>query len=405
MFTFNETLVTSAADFDAAYRSPNGLADPMNPGIGFSIRSGAGVKFIFRGAFQNSNRTVAVTRTGTDPLESGWNLLANPFPAPIDWDLVTIPAGMSGQISVQQPQYSPMGNGGTYLTAINGVGTGTLANEIIPAMQGFFMRRTTAGTGSFTFNQNARVTTFDPSTIHLRTAANQRPLVRLAVEGTGPLAAVADEAVVYFEAGATPNADDRFDALRVGPSSGIWPTLSTRLANGALAQIDGRPLTGGVVTIPLDVRVGVAGSYVLHARQLFNISGSQPVQLVDALTGTVQDLRTNPTYAFTMQPSATGPRFSLRFGAGTVTSVAAEAATGALLTVWPNPSAGTVNVAWAGAEALTGAVTLTDLLGRTVRTVTVAGTEQVTLTGLPKGVYSLRVPTAAGALTRRVVVE
>lgn len=401
VFTFDEAI--GSTNFEAGYQSPGALGNAMTPGTGFSVRSSAGSKFVFKGTFFAADQAVNMTRTGTN----GFNLKANPFASPLDWGsgAITIPAGMSAQVSVQKPMASPTGNGGTYLTYTNGLGTGDLAGGIIPAMQGVFLRRN-SGNGSFTFPQAARVTTFNAATTHYRTAnTDPRPMVRLFVEGTGTMATVKDEAIVYFEAGATADEDDRYDAVRVAPSSGIWPSLSTRLANGTLAQIDGRPLTGATTIVPLDVRVNVSGTYVINAREMRNIGGSQPLALVDALTGTVQNLRTNPTYSFSMLRTATGPRFSLRFGAGTVTSVEENAAVSALLNVFPNPSNGTVNVEWNGAERLSGSLTVTDLLGRTVRTVSAAGLDRLTLTNLPKGVYSLRVVTAAGPLTRRVVVE
>ena len=397
VFFFDETLATT--NFVAGYQSPSGLGDAMTVGRGYAVRVNGTPEVVFAGgAFTTGNQTVALTRTGSDPNNSGWNMTGNPFPSPLDWDQVTIPGGMSGQVSVQSPLASSTANGGVYLTRIGG--TGTLPSGVIPAAQGVFVRRT-AGAGSFTFEQSARVTTVGGPTTHYR-STDTRPLLRLALEGTARLTGMVDEAIVYFENGATSGQDDRFDATRVAFSSGDAPSISTRLANGALAQVDGRPVLMQDVEIPLDVRANVAGVYVLNARLLTNFAAGQPVLLIDALTGTTQDLRAISTYRCQLDPAATGPRFSLRFGAG-VTGVASDVAN-ALLSVYPNPSTGNVTVEWAGASALTGSVTITDLLGRVVREQP-AGAARLTLTNLPKGVYSLRVQSTDGPLTRRIVVE
>ncbi len=69
------------------------------------------------------------------------------------------------------------------------------------------------------------------------------------------------------------------------------------------------------------------------------------------------------------------------------------------LALWPNPAHETVQLS--GASLGTSA-TLTDALGRVVRTVRLApGKAQIDLRGLPAGVYSLR----SGAAVRRLVVE
>lgn len=395
VFFFDETLATT--DFVAGYQSPASLNDPLTIGRGYAVRVNGAPELVFGGGtFTTGDQTVALTRTGNDPNNSGWNLMGNPFPSPIDWDLVTIPSGMSAEVSVQTPLTSAAGNGGTYLIRANGMGT--LTEGIVPAMQGVFLRRT-AGAGSFTFEQDARVA--DVNAIHYRsTTPDPRPVVELALEGTGALTGMVDRAVVYFQDGATAAQDDRFDGLRVASSTGFAPTLSTRLADGQLAQVDGRPLLTRDVEIPLAVSVNAPGTYVLTADALRNFAPDQPVLLVDALTNTMQDLRTMPAYRVTLDPAATAPRFSLRFGAGEAATTVANA----LLSVYPNPSAGTVTVAWAGTEALTGTVTLTDLLGRVVRELP-ANSARLTLTDLPKGVYSVRVQSTEGPLTRRLVVE
>jgi Abnormal spindle-like microcephaly-assoc'd, ASPM-SPD-2-Hydin/Protein of unknown function (DUF1573)/Secretion system C-terminal sorting domain len=394
VFLYNEAAATT--DFSAGYQSPANLTDQLGVGRGYSVRLIGKPEITFSGTFSTGDKVVTVSNSSN--ASNGWNLLGNPYPSPIDWNSMGAQPGMSGEIAVFQPAASATGNGGSYLVYNNGVGN--LPGGIVPAMQGVFVRRSAAGSGSFTFNDLARVTTFG-SPGHYRTAQEARPIVRLQVAGTGALATLTDEAFVYFEAGATGGTDDRFDALRVAPSTGDVPTISTRLADGKEAQIDGRPELTRDLEVPLVVRVNRTGTYTLRAADLRNFAADQQVILVDALTGTQQDLSQQPEYRFSMEQSFAGPRFSLRFGAGTT---AGAASANALLSVYPNPSAGSCTVEWAGTEPLTGVITLTDLLGRNVRTMT-AGAARLHLTDLPKGVYTLRATSSEGPLTRRIVVE
>ena len=396
VFYFDEALATN--DFVAGYQSPVSLSAPMKVGQGFAVRAGGTPKMLFTGTFTTGDQSVMLTRTGNSLNNSGWNLVGNPFPSPLDWNAVTVPAGMSAQVSVQSPLSSLTADGGVYLTTVNGMGT--LPLSWLPAAQGFFVLRTATGSGALTLPQSARVTTLDGPTTHYRSAPDPRPMVDLALEGTGTLVGMVDHAIVYFQDGATAAQDDRFDGLRVSPSTGDAPTLSTRLATGELAQVDGRPVLARDVEIPLDLQVNRAGTYTLTAAALRNFLGDQPVVLVDALTETEQDLRIAPTYTFSLPEGKTPARFSLRFGAGE----AANAVASSLLSVFPNPSTGTVKIEWAGADPLHGSLTLTDLLGRAVRSQPADGI-RLTLRDLPKGVYSLKVQSTEGPVARRIVVE
>ncbi len=397
VFYFDETLATT--DFNAGYRSPDALGDALTVAEGYTVNLFRTPRLTFDGTLNTGSISTTLTRTGNTST-SGFNLKGNPYPSPIDWDLMTIPAGMSGQVSVIQPAANATSNGGSYLTYNNGVGS--LPGGIVPAMQGMFLLRTTAGSGTLTFSDAARVTTFDPSLSHYRVATETRPLVRLDVNGVGALAGLTDAAFVYFENGATHGFDTQYDAQRVGHSLGDSPTISTILAGGIEAQIDGRPVLTQDLTIPLLMEVGRTGTYQMNASTLVNFAAGQPVLLEDAVTGTSQDLTQNPTYTFTMDAAFRGARFTLHFPAGRVSGLNAAAAD-ALLSVYPNPSNGTCTLEWTGAQPLTGTVTLVDALGRTVRQL--AAASRLTLSDLPKGVYTLRATTSTGPLTRRLVVE
>ncbi len=396
-FRYDEAQVST--DFSEGYRSPAAFTEQLVPGRGYALAMQGRPELTFEGTFQNADVAVSLTNTAGNGV-SGWHLVANPFPQTVDWAQATIPGGMDGAVWAWVPANGANALGGSYVSYNNGMGT---FSGLIAPMQGVFVRRNAAGAPvNFTFSQLMR--TNSSAGNHFRAATDTRPVVSLLLSGTGTLAAESDAVTVYFEDGATAGLDSRMDARKLAYSSGDVPTIATRLADGVLAQIDGRPALTRDMEVPLLVAVNRAGTYVLSTKELRNFAADQAVLLVDALTGTTQDLRTTATYRVALDPAtAATPRFSLRFGAGKAASAALNAAS-ALLQVYPNPSTGTVNVTWAGDQALSGTATLTDLLGRTVRTAAVTGT-RLTLNALPKGVYSLRVETPAGVVTRRVVVE
>ncbi len=388
------------ADFLTGYFSPATLGATLAPGRGYSVFMPGAQTPDFVGALTNGDVPVNLTVTGTNSSpnqqKAGWHLLGNLYPQPIDWDLATIPSGMSGSISVFRTQG---GNNGLYLTRQNGLGS--LPNGELPLGQGFFARATTDNT-VFTFTNALRVGA-NPGPV-ARPVADARPRLTLTLAATTP-DAVADEVTIYAQAGATPGEDLRFDGLRPGRNLGNVPTIAS-LIEGQEAAVNGLPLetlTAGTTTIELTAALPVAGTYTLAVGELANF-GSATVELLDRLTNTRYDLRQQATVTLTAAQANTVQtgRWAVVFNGQRVLGTSHLAPRTSHLTLFPNPAAGGASVrltgAWVGSS-----VTVFDATGRAVvRTLTDAtGTATVPTQGLAAGVYVLK----AGAQTTRLVVE
>jgi Domain of unknown function (DUF4331)/Secretion system C-terminal sorting domain len=408
IFGYDETRGgAGATDFTLGYYSPNLVEDLMVPGRGYSVYIKGGITPDFMGQFNQTNRTITgLTRTGaiTGGVEkAGWHLLGNPFPSPLDWDLVSVPAGLSSAIFVYQS--TGPNQAGIYLSRQNGMGT--LPNGLLALGQGFFARVTGAGPVSLTLPNSARPTAYPYTQPVLnRTAPDTRPALSLTLRAANVANAIADEAVLYFQSGATVNVDDLFDGQRPAHNTGGVPTVSTLSPRGEEMAINGMPTTSfraGTV-VPLLLDVPNAGAYELALGQWANItSGDVAIALLDRQTNTRTPLVPGAVYSFrTASEGIDMTRFALVFGPPTSTPTGlsdAAGATGALV-VWPNPASGQVQLAGGTAGA---AVTVYDNTGRAVlRTkADTAGAATLNLTHLSKGVYSVRV----GNATRRLVVE
>jgi Secretion system C-terminal sorting domain len=399
VFGYDQGRLATAANnlsaFDKGWVSPAALSDALTVGRGYTVNLPASSVVNFQGVPNQSNVSLTLSRGAQ--AEAGWNLIGNPFPAPIDWRLVTVPAGVDGAIYVYQ---STSQYGGRYRSYINGVG-----NPIVPLGQGFFVRVSQPNTSvGLTLPNAARVTTFGQEPA-LQRGAETRPLVQLTLARAG--SAPSDEAYVYFEAGATAGVDARYDALKMPYSAeaAIWT-----LAAGSEQAINGLPLLTGSVVVPLGLNLPQAGSYTLAAAQLLNLAAAD-AYLHDGLTGQVVDLRQQPGYSFTASRAGllTG-RFSLRVEPQRPTASPA-ALSAASVQVYPNPARQQFTVQL---PAVPGAgqvqATLLNALGQPVRRQTAplpaAGLQlPVDVRGLPAGVYVLRLRAGQQELTKRVVVE
>lgn len=397
-------------DFSHGWYSPNLASDPMTSGRGWSTYMKGASKPDFVGALTTGNVPVTgLTLTGASlgsTQKSGWHLIGNPYPEPIDWDLVTpgvapgqYPPGMSASISV----YRDKGMlGYEYLTRVGGIGS--LPNGEIGIGQGFFVRVLAGGPLTFTFVNALRV----PNNFVrvYRPVADSRPVVTLTLAALGAPAGSAVETTVYVEAGATPGLDEAYDGTRPGRNGGV-PTLASLIGTSE-ADVNGLPeatLTAPTV-VELLAELPAAGTYALEVRVLANF-GATAVALLDRQTGTHYNLASRPviTFAATRANEEVRGRFALVFnGTSVPTGLAAGSQAGEVLRLHPNPATA------AGASVrLTGSVPnapvdVFDALRRRVTSALAAadGTATLGVRGLAPGVYTVR---GATGRTARLVVE
>ncbi|WP_210514000.1 T9SS type A sorting domain-containing protein [Hymenobacter terricola] len=402
VFGYDQSRVTLAANsvaaFDQGFFVPL-ASDPMGLLTGYTVNIGASSVVDLTGTLN----TGVVTRgslTRGALAQSGWQLLGNPYPSPVDFSQT---AGVT-RTNVDDAIYVYQSTGqyvGQYRSYVNGVGTPQVA-----AMQGFFTRVTTAGTpGSFALNNAARVTTFG-ATPSFNKTTETRPMVKLRLQSSSPLI---DETTVYFEQGATAAFDPRFDAYKIPNSTGL--NLSSIIAGDELSINGLMPLATAPVTVPLNVGLPVAGTYTLNAVDLLNFGGTNQVFLLDTQTGARINLAQQPTYTFTTQVTSLAGRFSLYFGPALSPTATTAAALADMVQLYPNPAHASFTLmlpAEMGRAAVSAKLynQLGQLVSTRTLTVTAAGaSSQFDVSGLTPGVYSLRLTGGPAQVVKRVVVE
>ncbi|GAB3876901.1 hypothetical protein GCM10028824_35610 [Hymenobacter segetis] len=393
------TLTNTMSSFDKGWFSPDALTDALAVGRGYTVNIGAGELVDFQGTLTSGDQALALPSNRASYPDGGWQLLGNPYPAPLDYSLVA-PADRPGLEAAMYVFGSSAQYAGQYRSYINGIG-----NPVLPVGQAFFAR-VAAGqsSASLTFRNSQRLTAPSATTFQ-RTTAETRPLVQLTLQGVGrPLV---DEATVYFENGATSGFDAAYDAEKLPNPSGL--NLSTSLAGHQLS-IDGQPGLGTAQrVVPLAVGVPQAGTYTLTANQLLNLN-TTAVYLRDVQLGTLTDLTQQPTYQFTVTNAAAlnTTRFELVFAARSALAVA-SAALSQQVALYPNPAKNQVTIEFPlslNRQPVTAA--LVDALGRVVRQqVLPAGAvaHALALPNVAPGVYSLRLTTEVGVVVKKLIVE
>ena len=306
VFGYDETRLSTAtnnlADFDKGYFSPANNATRLEVLRGYAVQLAGNQLVDFVGELNNGPLTVALTRG--PQADAGWNLIGNPYPSTLDWSRVTLPTGLDNAMYVFQSSGPYTGQ---YRSYINGVG-----NPLIALGQGFLVRPNTRNSAiSLTLTNAARVADFGTAPVLNRQVATSRPLLQLsllqATTGRG------DETTVYFETGATQQAEARFDAAKVPTGPTALASLGTMTPAGDKLAINGLPLPTVGSSVALWVQVPQPGSYTLVVAQYAHLVGVTCF-LQDAQTG--RSIRLGPQVAYPFQTLKAGDannRFSLRF--------------------------------------------------------------------------------------------
>ncbi|MFD2784116.1 Ig-like domain-containing protein [Hymenobacter rubripertinctus] len=381
--------------FERGYFSPAALTDHLVAGRGYLVNIAAPETVALTGTLQNGAVPVGFLTRGVGA-DVGWHLLGNPYPAPLDWNLVrtSLPTGVQDVVYVFQSdsQYT-----GTYQFYQNGVGS--LPGGLIASMQSFFVR-VSQPVPAFSFQNSWRATSYQNPAFS-RPAADTRPSVQLdliTAQGTH------EPTFVYFEAGATAGFDPRFDADKLPNTTGL--NLVSVAATGQALAVNGLPeLTGTAVAVPLTADVPAPGSYALAAPSLANVPASTLVELVDNLSGTRYNLRQLPAagYAFRADARRVAGRFELHVRPNAVLA-AGSPALAPQVRAYPNPAHAQLTIARpVGGPA---SATLLNAVGQVVRTVALPTAETTfSVAGIPKGLYLVRVVVNGQTVTQRLVVE
>ena len=425
VFSYDETKVggsVGSVGFDQGWQSPATGTDALVPGRGYTVNTpptaATGAMLSFAGTPRTTNLILSgLTHTAA---AGGFQLLGNPFAAPLNWDAVTNSNTLGASSDrPAAPLYVFKSSGpyaGSYTTYVpaappaRSARAAAAGTNIVPVGQAFFVYVPTMGaSASLLLSPANTINTYAAGTtpVQRSAAAETRPYLSLSLQNAA--GTQAHTTLVYFDAAATPDFDGQYDGLYL-PGAGQAVALTT-LAAGQDYAINALPALGRAdVLVPLRLAATTAGTYTLAADELENLPAGTHAYLLDATTGTRQELTaTTKVQVALAAGTALNGRYSVLFTSSTALATA-PAALAQLASLYPNPAHGTTAlllpaVLRAGQPT---AVVITNSLGQVVRTATHPATADelpLPLDGLAPGLYTVQARTAAGTLTRRLTVE
>ncbi len=222
---------------------------------------------------------------------TGWHLLGNPYPSALYWNKTTW--GLSN-IDATAQTWDDGDADYVLISATTG---------IIPAMQGFMVHVSSAGTGSLTIDATDR--THNTTDWHKDTEINKIKLKAYDPEGS-----TAKESIIMVNENANIGFDSEFDSHFL---SGYGPKFYSVIAEGIPASGNTLPELTSTTIIPMTFIKNNSSDFYIVAEGINNLEPQETVYLTDLKTDHTQILNDNPRYDFTSEEGDISERFIIHF--------------------------------------------------------------------------------------------
>ena len=313
LYLYNETLVTGGDALGDGYVAYPGFgsgpasASPLVIGRGYAVfqRETQPFNLAVQGTIGQGAVPIAVTHSGGT--NSGWNLVGNPYPSPIDWDLVAgASSGLDGAVYLTDNTLNSTSQNISYVANVSnppGLFDGNLSQG-----QGFWVKVAAPGSGSVNLAENQKVA---GQSQFLREETIPDVMAMALKQGN-----TIDYATVRLHDEATAEFDSKYDAYKFG-ASGLY--ITTLSKDNKQLSINALSRTACDNVVPVQIEGAVAGSYTIDFMGVESFGANRKIFLDDKVLNTRIEIGTTPQYAFTVSDIATlRDRFTLVFDAPVV---------------------------------------------------------------------------------------
>jgi subtilisin family serine protease len=335
----------------------------------------------FSGELHEGPVTATVQYQGTQSWK-GFNLLGNPYPSAIDWNLADRSLFEDDHVYI----YNRNLDGGAGYVSIDG----DEPDAIIPAHQGFFVKAKETSDGStFTFNNAMR----KHGSSFMKTGNNDG---RIVLRFSGD--AYYDQTVIRIKEQSDFNRD-RSDALKMFSFNPDVPQLYTLTADERVVAVNSIPAVDETITIPIGLNFQTQGMMSIIAWEITGEFEKLPVTLYDLQTDKAHNLKENPIYAFAFDPSDSPNRFLLMFEAVGISEIPAHET----IQIWTYEK--TINLT--SSETNNATVSVFNAVGQQVysQSMLIEEHTQIHLDRCPAGVYVIRIVSGQEVVSRKALLH
>lgn len=283
MYIYNEshTPTTTVNDryevFPPAAATLAGTALTNGRGYSAFVRQVAPITIELVGRAATGPVPVTVTDQAA-AFNDGWNLIGNPYPAPINWENVDVPVGVNAQIAMLDNTNTVGLGTGTYIYYTKGVGGipasyhGTIAQG-----QAFWVRKMTAGATDIIFQEDDKEAVRTPAVIR----ETEENILRMHVAGRGKQ----DELVITFRDDAADEAEEKYDAFKLANESGTNLYSLSKDQREMAINTFGSLACSREIPVVLNTLPADKGDYAFTFSQIESFAPNVDIRLLDAFTG------------------------------------------------------------------------------------------------------------------------
>lgn len=379
----------SADETTTSYPQITDGSTTLNPMTGYVARMGANGNVTYSGSVYNTGNYCnnSITRTGTTDNDRGYNLISNPYPSTLSWDLAEASASnLESTLWYRTHQGTTMlydTYNATSMIGTNNNGNGAV-NGDIPPTQAFWVRVPTDGlTGSLSFSDAIRSHAGWSSIYKM---AAEEGTVRMTLSNGN----VSDETIILFNSDAQNGFED-YDSHKFWAAASV-PQLYTTTGTDSLV-INGLESVATNPIIDLGVKLPTQGDYSFTATE---ITLAHEVWLEDRLLNIFQDLNLDNTYDFTDEAGNIPTRFALHFGMS-VTEIQNNSDE---FSAQVFSSGNHVNIILS--EPINGMATIYDMAGKLIATKNINSDRTIFPVNSATGIYIVKLETDKGTSTCKI---
>ena len=386
------------------------VAAPLQPGLGYAINpSGAVNPLMLELSGNVNNGPIEVSlENNKGTYTNGFNLVGNPYPSPIDWDMM-VPSltGIDNAVyffaATAGDRYT-----GTYTSYIDGLSTDGRSSSIIPSMQGFFVRVSDPGSGNYPATAQLEfantVRTGNQQTQQYYQAQKKNGVSKIRITAGFKGEEASDATLLYFKNGATPNFEKTLDAQKLlntaveVPSFYSLSSKREKLAINAIPQFNSERLQ-----IPLGITAAKSGEMLLRLSEVSNTSPFLHIYLRDSKKKLLTEFIESATYTFTAQKGENDDRFALLFSSEKLTEAQMVLATQDFSVYTKDKE---IIVKLNLLNNAKGKISISNVSGQLLQSKTGFGTEEVRFSrNFVEGVYLVTLETEKEKYTRKILFK
>ncbi|MDT0690128.1 hypothetical protein RM549_10055 [Salegentibacter sp. F188] len=321
-----DTLSTHASGWEAYTTSTSAL----NTMEGYAVNFGSTtdpVTVELTGEVNNGTFSKSLANNNKQ-YTKGFHLVGNPYPSPIDWDATSgwtktnIDNGIYFFTAGSTNRYT-----GTYTSYVDGIASDGKASNIIPSMQGFFVKVSDSDTGADLVNANfgmtnsVRINNFSQPFLKTR-EPELKPLLRFSARFGNT--ENNDAMVIYFSPQSSTDFEKEKDAHKIMNTDVSVPNLYSISTDKKQLSINGLPFpdTRNYTKIPLGIKAEKSEKMTITLQDIQNLPLNFNVYLIDQEKKIGQNLMEESSYSFSIERGENNSRFHLIFSEEEITDTA-----------------------------------------------------------------------------------